>query len=87
MSEQPDITPKIKPYLTDIATRRPRQKLHGTLHHAKAAVVNATWGYGHNAKTPCGISLWEWRDGAWHSVYEIAQGTLRDDLPWKKEGK
>lgn len=83
MSTTPTVNPqpKVQPYLTIIPTRRPVQKLHANLGHAKNAINNACYNYSNKAYDD--LELWQWSaEGGWELLHFIKAGTGRGQLPW-----
>lgn len=85
LTEKPSPYPKFHPYLTIVPGRRPEQKTHTSLGHAKNAML-----------IPCGYTtgyivrggqIWEYdsEGGEWAMIYEVAPGTLESQVPWKKD--
>lgn len=58
-------------------------KVHSSMSRARSAVMaqRASW---HLARSVREARIYVWRDGAWALEHDIAQGTLVEDLPWKK---
>lgn len=77
----PTLLPAIKvyPYLTICPDRRPKQKVHTSLGHAKNAIIaRDNWGVG--LREDCAI--YEWQDNQWHLLFEIPKGTCSRSMPW-----
>ena len=74
------------PYLTDVPLRRPRQKLHENLGHAKNSVA-VMYGYDYDTgqRTVRGGQIYEWNPlhSQWELIYDVAYETPSDKLPWK----
>lgn len=77
----PDLSPKLElpAYLTVLPSRRPRDKAHTNLGHAKNALTYSAssgiirvWG-----------AIYEWVDGEWKLLYEVWPGMKVKDAPWK----
>lgn len=83
---KPNLIPKVKPYLTIIEDRRPVQKMHSSLGHAKNAFTFDRSRAG---------TLWEWKDGDWSLLHTITRKRTNTDyysgwkqsIPWHKEKK
>lgn len=76
----PSPQPKFMPYLSIIPRRRPTQKTHGNIGHAKNAVV-AKFGYNvHGAS--CDMQIFEYKDDGWQLLYDIKKGDL--EPPWRE---
>lgn len=73
---EPTLYPKpiITPYLTIIPNRRPVQKLHVGLGHAKNALTYDSSKYG---------TLWEMIDGEWKLLYTVEKGETWNP-PWRQ---
>lgn len=82
---KPELVPQIKPYLTIIEARTPKQKMHTSLGHAKNALTYD--------KSRSG-TLWEWVDGEWVLLYTVTSYVVpassndywkryKQDVPWR----
>ena len=80
MTNLPSPRPKLTPYLTIIPDRRPVQKTHSNIGHAKNA-LNGRIGY--YSGSPCDMELYEHVDGDWKLLYRIAKGERV--APWQVE--
>lgn len=74
----PSPQPKFMPYLSIIPNRRPEQKTHTNIGHAKNA-VNDKLGY---RGASCDMQIFEYRDNGWELLYDIKKGDL--EPPWRK---
>jgi hypothetical protein len=73
----------IMPYLTIIPDRVPRQKAHTNLGQAKKAVLFRLRDDGDEGlSTP--IKVYKWTDSGWELMWDIAEGTPREAMPWVK---
>lgn len=83
----PNLIPQVKPYLTIIESRRPIQKMHTNIGHAKNAFL-----YDEHR----GGTMWEWKDGEWVLLYTVTSERLppeqrngyysvrcRQHIPWR----
>lgn len=77
----PSPQPKIMPYLTIIPSRRPMQKLHTNIGHAKNAINGKIGAYRGGAE--CDMELLEHQDGGWVVIYEVNKGDRV--APWQVE--
>lgn len=75
----PSPQPKVMPYLTIIPSRRPEQKLHANIGHAKNAITGKFWYNGAESD----MQLLEYVDGEWKVLYEVKQGDRV--APWQVE--
>lgn len=85
--------PKVFPFLTIVNERRPKQKMHTSLAHAK----NAFWGSSSGAHRTG--QLYKWAGEGWELLYDIPKQTetytkmsygrlltyLKDTRPWKAD--
>lgn len=67
-------------FATKIKGRVPEYKVHLDFGKAKNAV-----GYELIGAVARGGTIYEFVNGSWEIVYDIAPGTSRDDLPWRKK--
>lgn len=81
---KPTLTPdvKIRPYLTILPYRSPEQKIHTTLGSAKSAV---SYNCGDRRGTNQDMAIYEWKNDEWVLLWEIPEGTMYEDLPWRKD--
>jgi hypothetical protein len=75
--------PKPFTHMTVIPFRRPLQKAHTNLGHAKAAISYKTGWRGAESD----MELYELKDGEWSLLWKVPEGTAYNDLPWKKKDK
>lgn len=93
----PPQLPKLPTHLTVIKNRNPEQKAHKTLGHAKQAVLTRMW-YDYSlpridkveGKYPMppkvletDVLVYELKDGEWSLLWDLKEGTLKSELPWK----
>jgi hypothetical protein len=74
----PDPQPRLTPYLSVIPVRRPVQKTHHNIGHAKNA-VNGKWGGYRGAD--CDMQIFEHTKEGWKLLYDIKKGDL--EPPWR----
>lgn len=79
---QPLRPPRPTPYMSRIPTRRPNDKAHLTLGHAKLAVGGKIDRY---VGSYVNMAIFEWKDGEWELLYDIPKGTKV--APWKEESE
>lgn len=72
--------PEIMPYLTIVPDRVPRQKAHANLGQTKKAVLFRL--RDEALSTP--VKAYRWTDSGWELMWDIAEGTLREEMPWRK---
>lgn len=84
--------PKMLPYLSVVPGRRPENKMHTSLGHAKNAVQNypKNGGWRHDREkggTVCGGQIYQWCSecNEWELLYDVAPGSWQADLPWRNE--
>lgn len=70
--------------MTVIPYRRPKQKAHINIGHAKNAVSFKVSRY---VGAECDMELYELRDGEWSLLWTIPKGTMESELPWKTGAK
>ena len=68
------------PYLSVVPDRSPRRKAHPTLGQAKNALQYRR-SYYHDGYS-VDIAIYEYRDNAWHLLYEVAKG--EKVAPWER---
>lgn len=73
----PSPQPKLTPYLSIIPTRRPMQKTHTNIGHAKNA-VNGKLGY---RGAECDMQVFEFKNDGWSLLYDIKKGDI--EPPWR----
>ena len=71
--------PETMPYLTIIPDRAPRQKPHASLGQAKKAVL---YRLSHEVLS-IPVKVYRWTDDGWELLWDIKEGTHREDMPWK----
>lgn len=81
LNKGPSPQPKLTPYLTIIPDRRPVQKTHTNIGHAKNALNGRIGIYGRGASED--MELYEHVDGEWKLLYSIKKG--EKEAPWRKE--
>lgn len=74
----PSPQPKFSPYLSVIPVRRPVQKTHHNIGHAKNA-VNGKWGGYRGAD--CDMQIFEHTEEGWKLLYDIKKGDM--EPPWR----
>lgn len=74
----PSPQPKFTPYLSIIPHRRPQQKTHNNIGHAKNA-VNGKWNRRLGAE--CDMQIFEFSDDGWQLLYDIKKGDM--EPPWR----
>lgn len=72
--------PEIMPYLTIIPDRVPRQKVHVNLGQTKKAVLFRL----RNETLSTPVKAYRWTDSGWELMWDIAEGTTREGMPWVK---
>jgi hypothetical protein len=75
----PDPQPKFTPYLSIIPHRKPQQKTHSNIGHAKNA-VNGKWNTWRGAE--CDMQIFEFSDDGWQLLYDIKRGDT--EPPWRE---
>lgn len=76
----PSPQPKLTPYLSIIPTRRPMQKTHANIGHAKNAVNGKIASYSRGAE--CDMQIFEFKDDGWSLLYDIKKGDI--EPPWRE---
>lgn len=75
--------PRLPKYLTEIDVRRPRQKSHKALHHAKLSLRESLFGFWPFPEQSRGTAtLYELVDGEWKVKYHIPKGTHKMEPDW-----
>lgn len=86
------LAPSAYPYLTICPSRRPVQKLHTAIGHAKAAVQAQMISHRLGERRPNvtytkrathDMEIYEYGETGPELLYSIPAGTLTEDLPWK----
>lgn len=80
MSKLLDPSAATSRYLSRIPRRRPEEKLHTGIGHAKSAVT-AYFSGGEFGYTGPSMEIYELVDGGWKLLYSVVGGDL--ELPWK----
>lgn len=85
MSDVSTLKPAIStPYLSVCPDRRPQQKVHTNLGHAKNAVAyRDNWGRG--LADDC--QIYEWHEDSWSLLYDVPAGTRSRNMPWHDQEK
>lgn len=71
------------PYMSVVPERRPEQKAHMSIGHAKSAVGAKLNNYGHGSSYD--MAIYEWKDNGWELLYDVPKGT--SVAPWHEESE
>lgn len=74
----PSPQPKFHPYLSVIPHRRPEQKTHTSIGHAKNAINGKMSRYRGATED---MQIYEYLDGGWSLLYSLKEGDM--EVPWR----